>query len=40
MKRIRRQLDGELSAVTELQSESDRVDASDVVITDMGIPLF
>ena len=37
---IRRQLDGELSAVTELQAESDRVDASDIVITDMGIPLF
>ena len=37
---IRRQLDGELSAVTELQSESDRVDASDIIITDMGIPLF
>ena len=34
---IRRQLDGELSAVTEQQSESARVDASSVSIADMGI---
>ena len=36
---IRRQLDGELSTVTERQSKGDRVDASGFIIADMGIPL-
>jgi len=33
---IRKQLDGELSTVTDEQDESDRVDASSITISDMG----
>ena len=37
---IRRQLDGELAAVTEQQTASDRVDTSGLALADMSIPLY
>ena len=34
---VRRQLDGRLASITEQQAEADRVDASGISVTDMGM---